>query len=445
MNSSSNRNAFLAIQKAALSAAEPRLAVERHVRFSGEILTIGDMDHNLSSIDRIQVLGAGKAAQPMVGALVEILGERIEGGLVIAKRGELDPSIDTGTVECVEAAHPVPDESGMEAAEQIANTAAEMGEGDLALVVIAGGASALLTLPTKGLSLEDLQATTDFLLRCGATIQELNTVRKHLSRIKGGHLARLIGPARSVSLILSDVVGDPLDGIGSGPTAPDPTTYAAAWQVLERTGLEEKIPTTVKRHLKRGLAGEIPETPKLSDPLFRSVQNTIVGSNRQAAEAAVRAAQKNGFSSKLLTTTLEGEARDVGRQAAALARDLVEQGKPIPRPACLVLGGETTVTVNGMGKGGRNQELVLSAAIGLEGLSDAFVVALATDGGDGPTDAAGAVATGDTISRARSLGLDPIGHLDNNDAYPFFDALDDLIRTGPTHTNVADLIFVYAS
>jgi glycerate 2-kinase len=273
---------------------------------------------------------------------------------------------------------------------------------------------------------------------------ELTAVRKHLSQIKGGGLARLAGRAAVVSLILSDVVGDPLDVIASGPTVPDPTTFADAWAVLARYDLVERVPRAVQHRLRAGLDGKVEETPKPEAALFQNVHNVLVGSNRLAAEAAVETARAQGLNVLLLSTFVEGEARQVARVAAGLAKELVAYDRPVSRPACLVWGGETTVTVQGEGKGGRNQELALAAALAMEGLPGVLLVALGTDGTDGPTDAAGAVATGETVSRARSLGLDPAAYLGNNDAYPFFDALDDLIRTGPTGTNVNDLLFLFA-
>ncbi len=444
MLSHPQRDAISTILQSALAAVEPGQAVKRHVRVEGDLLRVGDATHELASSRQVLVVGGGKAAEPMAQALFDLLGGRIHGGVVIVKHGELEPSLNTGPIEIVEAAHPVPDQCGVDAATRILELAEGMGKDDLVLVAIAGGASALLTLPTPGLSLQDLRETTDLLLRSGATIKELNAVRKHLSHIKGGQLARSLFPARAVSLILSDVVGDAPDVIGSGPTAPDPTTYLDAWRVIEHADLEERIPEAVRQHLQRGVAGEIAETPGPADEVFSSVQNCIVGSNRQAAEAAVDAARGCGFHALLLTTTLEGEARDVGQQAAALARDLALNNRPLPRPACLVLGGETTVTVRGTGKGGRNQELALSAAIAIEDLPGVAVATLATDGGDGPTDAAGAFVTCETISHARELGLDPRLYLEDNNSYRFFDTLGDLLRTGPTLTNVADLLFVFA-
>jgi hydroxypyruvate reductase len=310
------------------------------------------------------------------------------------------------------------------------------------LPLLSGGASALTPAPVAGLTLADLQITTDQLLRAGATIGELNAVRKHLDRLKGGQLARLVAPAPVAALILSDVVGDPLDVIASGPTAPDPTTYAMAWQILEQRGVQTQLPAAVRAHLQRGREGMLPETPKPGDPLFARVTNTLVGSNRLAALAAVTAAEQLGYRALLLTTFVEGEAREVARVAAALAKGVRQHGDPLPAPACLVWGGETTVTVRGHGRGGRNQELALAAALALEGLPGVALMALATDGTDGPTDAAGALVDGTTIGAARSLGLDPVAALANNDAYPLLEAVGALLLTGPTGTNVNDLLVV---
>ncbi|MCP4196035.1 MAG: DUF4147 domain-containing protein [Proteobacteria bacterium] len=419
-------------------------AVKRSVSLDIDVLHVGSERYDLSTVNRLCVVGGGKASGPMTQALNEILGERIDRGLVVVKYGLIDASVETGRVEIVEAAHPVPDAAGVKAAARIAHLAGGMGVGDMALTVISGGASALLTLPLPGLLLEDLQRVTELLLDSGATIQELNTVRKHLSAIKGGQLARAISPGRTVGLILSDVVGDPLDVIGSGPTAPDATSFSDTVAILRRYDLEKKVPVAVGTHLLDGENGKIADTPGAKDPLFDLVQNTIIGSNKYAANAAAHTARGYGLNTHIVTTTLEGEARDVGREAALLAKELVAHGRPIPRPACLILGGETTVTVRGTGKGGRNQELALAAAIGIDGLKEVIIVALSTDGEDGPTDAAGGVATGDTISLARAERMNPVRYLENNDSYAFFDTLDDLIKIGPTQTNVADLLFIFA-
>jgi len=331
-------------------------------------------------------------------------------------------------VTLLEAGHPLPDANSVRGAEAITEIARRAGAHDLVLCLLSGGGSALLTLPVVEMSLEDIQALTDDLLRSGATIQELNTVRKHLSQIAGGHLARLAAPAVLVTLVLSDVIGDPLDVIASGPTVPDPTTVAEAQAVLARRGVGRSLP--------------LRETPKPGDPAFARVEHVIIGSNRLAALAALERARALGYRSLLLGTYLEGEAREVGRVAAALAKGVLAHGDPLGPPACLVWGGETTVTVRGTGRGGRNQELALGAALALDGWQGVLVMALATDGSDGPTDAAGAIATGETLARARALGLDPHAALAENDSYTFFAALDDLLRTGPTGTNVNDLLFI---
>ncbi|MEJ2732555.1 MAG: glycerate kinase [Anaerolineae bacterium] len=433
-----------AVQRAALTAVEPGAAVRRHVQCQGDQLRIGEQAYDLARVERIWVVGGGKAATAMSAALFGMVGDRLAGGVVVTKYGHLDPRLNTGPVQVVEAGHPIPDEAGVDGARRMADLLGKVSGRDLVLAVISGGGSALLTLPAEGVTLSDLQGTTELLLRSGATIVELNTIRKHLSQIKGGGLARMAGQAPVASLILSDVVGDPLDVIASGPTVPDPTTFADAWAVQERYGLTKRLPVAVCDHLQAGLEGTLPDTPKPGAALFERVQTVVIGSNRLAAEAATDTAQAHGLNALLLSTFVEGEAREVARVAAALVKELVTHDRPVPRPACLVWGGETTVNVRGQGLGGRNQELALAAAVAMEGLPEVVLVALGTDGTDGPTDAAGAVATGETVARAHSLGLDPVAHLADNDAYPFFDALGDLIRTGPTGPNVNDLLFLFA-
>jgi hydroxypyruvate reductase len=292
--------------------------------------------------------------------------------------------------------------------------------------------------------LGDLQALTARLLACGATIQEINALRKHLEDVKGGQLARLASPARVAALILSDVVGSPLEVIASGPTTPDPSTYQDSLAILERYGLRGEAPAAILERLERGRDGALPETPKPGDPLFDRVQNAIIGSNLQAAEAALDEAQSLGFHTLLLTTYLQGEARHAGGFMGGILQQIAASGQPVARPALVVAGGETTVTLHGAGLGGRNQELALGAAAALDGLEDVALITLATDGGDGPTDAAGAVVSGETLRRARALGLDPASALARNDSYPFFQSLGDLVMTGPTQTNVNDLVFLFA-
>jgi hydroxypyruvate reductase len=410
-------------------------------------LVVAGQRYDLTQFERVWVAGGGKAAAPMVATLVDLFGGRVAGGVAVTKYGHADIEQETAPVNLVEAGHPVPDAAGLAGARQLAELMGRVGPRDLVLCPLSGGGSALLALPVPGVALSDLQTVTDQLLRCGATINELNAVRKHLSQIKGGGLARMAAPAPVISLILSDVVGDPLDVIASGPTAPDPTTFVDAWAVLERYQLLDYAPESVLERLQTRTS----ETPKPDDPLFERVQNVIVGSNRLAAEAAVEAARAGGCHTWLLSTFVEGEAREVARVAAALAKEIVRHDRPVPRPACLVWGGETTVTVRGAGLGGRNQELALAAALALEGWPDVALVALATDGTDGPTDAAGARVTGETVARARQLGLDAADYLARNDSYHFFQRLDQggkdamrpLIVTGPTQTNVNDLLFLF--
>ena len=426
------------LQKAALAAVEPTAAVHRHVRREGDTLIVGGHHYHLRDYERIFVVGGGKAAVPMTAAIADILGERLTAGSIVTKYGHGKiKSKPQNPIRLIEAGHPVPDENSVRGAQAVADLARQATERDLVLCLISGGGSALLTLPVPGLNLADLQALTDVLLRSGATINEVNTVRKHCSLIKGGNLARLAAPATLVTLVLSDVVGDPLDVIASGPTVPDPTTAADAQAILERYRIRSLPP------FQGGIGGGVfQETPKPGDPAFEQVQHIVVGSNRLAALAAVEKAHQLGFNALLLSTYIEGEAREVAKVAAALAKGIHTHGDPLSPPACLVWGGETTVTVRGEGKGGRNQELALAAALALDGWPGVLVMALATDGTDGPTDAAGAVITGETAGRARALGLDPMAALEANDSYSFFDALGDLLHTGPTGTNVNDLLLV---
>jgi hydroxypyruvate reductase len=345
-------------------------------------------------------------------------------------------------VAVFEAGHPVPDDSGRAGVAAVEALLAGRREGDTVVVLLSGGASALLADPAEPLTLDDLRATTDLLLRSGAPIGEMNAVRKHLARLKGGQLARLAAPATVVALILSDVVGDPLDVIASGPTAPDPTSFADAWEVIERRGLADALPACVRRRLCDGVEGRVPDTPKPGDALFARVTNVIVGSNRLAALDAADAARALGYETLLLSTFVEGEAREIARVAVALGRGVLAHGDPVGPPACLVLGGETTVTVRGQGRGGRNQELALAAALALEGVEGVSVMALATDGSDGPTDSSGAVVDGGTAAAIRARGIDPGLALRENDAYPALAAAGAHLLTGPTGTNVNDLLVV---
>jgi hydroxypyruvate reductase len=446
------------ILAAALDAVDPAAAVEHYLGRQGEMLSIGGQTYDLASYERVFLAGAGKAGMPMARAAAKILGDKLAGGVVVVKEGHTgaqsaehraqselpDLHSPLNTLRFIESGHPIPDERGVAGARRMAEMLEQVSEHDLVLALISGGGSALLTLPAPGISLADMQALTGALLACGANINEINTLRKHLDQVKGGGLARLAHPAALVTLVLSDVVGSPLDVIASGPTVADPTTFGDASAILERYGIVEKTPPAILEHLRRGMAGAIEESLKPGDARLERVQNLIVGSNPQAADAALNAARGEGFNTLLLTTYLQGEAREVGRTLAAIAREMAATGRPIARPACIVAGGETTVTLRGDGKGGRNQELALAAVAELAGLRDIALVALATDGGDGPTAAAGAVVTGATAQQARERALDPAAYLARNDAYPFFAALGDLLLPGPTQTNVNDLAFVFA-
>lgn len=413
------------ILTAALAAADPYQATLKHLKPLPK------------GIRRVLVVGAGKAAAAMARAVEKFYGRSIAEGIVVTKYGH---SQKLRRIECLEAAHPVPDEAGVEAARRIAQLALSAEPTDLVLCLISGGASALLPFPSTGITLEEKQATTKLLLSCGATINELNCVRKHLSQIKGGQLAHLVHPARLHTLILSDVIGDPLDVIGSGPTVPDTSTFNDAWQILYHYGLENKIPSSVRAHLTAGVNAQIPETPKPGDPAFARVTNTLVGSNRLSLNAARAAAKALGYKTLVLSTSLDGEARDVARVYSAIAREIHSSGQPLKRPAAILSGGETTVTLHAHpGMGGRNQEMALAASLGLDGLPNTLFLAAGTDGTDGPNDAAGAYAFGSTGSRARALELDPRDFLERNDSYHFFSPLGDLLLTGPTGTNVMDL------
>lgn len=463
---SSLRNDVLAILEAAIHAVDPQQAVLANMRLEDEKLHIAGKAYALADLDRVLVVGGGKAGTPMAAAAYEVLGDRILAGAVNVKYGhtsaaggwrlryghggaphEVRDRADTGPIRITEAGHPMPDATGLAGAQHIAELLTGLSERDLVLVLISGGGSALLPLPVEGVSLEDYQQLTNLLLRCGADITEINVLRKHCSRLQGGQLARLAAPAQVAALILSDVVGTPLDAIASGPTVPDRSTFADARAVVERYGIIGQLPQNIRRHLEQGVAGKIQDTPKAGDPLFDRVNTVVVGDNEIAGRAAVAKAAELGYRSALLTTFTQGEAREIGRAVAGLAQGIATGQSDYEAPACLVLGGETTVTVRGKGLGGRNQELALSAAIALGGYVlpegvEVAVVSLGTDGTDGPTDAAGGIATRDTLRRAKVAGLDARAALGNNDSYRFLGSLDDLLITGPTQTNVNDLILV---
>lgn len=435
------REKILHVLDAALSAVDPFAAVQRALQRDGETLIVGGRRHDLGQYRRVIVLGAGKAGAPMTQAVESVLGDKISDGLVVVKTDHGGP---TQRVRIVEASHPTPDAAGVTAGQQILSLAADAGQDDLVIALISGGGSALLVAPADGLTLADKQGLTASLLACGATINEMNCLRKHCSGVKGGQLARSVAPATLITLVLSDVIGSPLDVIASGPTVPDSSTWADAWTLVEKYDLASRLPAAVVARLQAGLRGEIPDTPDADDPVFAASQTLVVADNFVAAQAARRKAQDLGYNVLLLTTFLDGDAANAGRLLAALAREVQASGNPLPAPACLILGGETTVQLGDTpGKGGRNQEVALSAGLALRDSQGITVISLATDGSDGPTDSAGAMADGGTVSRGAAVGLSAGDHLRSHNAYPYLVASHDLLRSGPTQTNVNDLMFVF--
>jgi glycerate 2-kinase len=428
-----------AIFRAGLEAVDAAAAVGRQLQRRGTALLLGGEAYHLGAFHRIRVVGMGKASAAMAVPLEEALGDRIRDGVIVVKDGHARP---LRGIRVREAGHPIPDERGVRATEEIMRLLEGGKPGDLLFCLISGGGSALSPAPAAGITLEEKQEMTRLLLASGATIHELNTVRKHLSRLKGGRLASLAHPARVISLILSDVVGDDLDTIASGPTVPDRGTFGDCLGILERSGIRAAAPRGILTLLESGAGGGIPETPKPGDPVFDSVTNLIVGSNRMAVEAAAGKARDLGYDTLLPMGYEEGEARDVALAHVALARKVREDSVPVSRPACIITGGETTVTVRGKGKGGRNQELALAAALEMEGMRDVVVLSAGTDGTDGPTEAAGAMADGRSVERGREAGMDAGEYLAANDSYNFFRPLGDLLVTGPTLTNVMDLRIV---
>ncbi|HEX4227400.1 MAG TPA: glycerate kinase [Bryobacteraceae bacterium] len=431
------RRDALGILKAALRAADAGEAVRRRFRITDSQLRAGPVRLSLNRFDRVYLVAVGKAAAPMAAAIEKILGARLTGGIVVTKHGHASARLKR--MEVFESSHPIPDETGAEAALQVAQLARELNARDLVIVAVSGGASALLPAPLAPVTLAIKKATTDELLRAGADIFELNAVRKHLSALKGGRFAALAYPATIVGLLLSDVIGDPPDVIGSGLTAPDVSTCDDALRVLNKYEPSCKIPDRVRQAIERGQ-----ETPKPGDAIFDRVHNVIVGSNRLALAAAATEAKARGYRTLVLSSSMQGESREIARAHAQILREVIASGNPVRPPACLLAGGETAVTVRGAGKGGRNQEFALAAAIDLQSSPNCLVLSAGTDGTDGPTDAAGALASGDTIRRACLMDLDAVKSLAGNDSYPFFDALGDLIRTGPTGTNVMDIHLLLA-
>jgi hydroxypyruvate reductase len=435
-DSAALRAAARAILDAAIAAGDARRLTRAALAREGRWLRVAGRAFDLERVRRVIVVGAGKAGGAMALAVEETLAGRAVEGLVAVNDAA---GIAPARIRLAVAAHPVPDARGEAAAAAVLALCEGAGRDDLVLCLISGGGSALLPAPVGGVTLEAKQAVTQLLLEAGANIQELNTVRKHLSRLKGGQLARAAHPAPTVALLLSDVIGDPLDVIASGPTAPDPTTFQDALAVLARFDPGDRVPRMVRAHLEAGAAGRVPETPGPGDPVLAEVTNVVIGNNELIVRAAADQAARLGYPPHVLTNRLQGEAREAARAFGAVLLDVARIGRPVATPACLLAAGETTVTVRGSGRGGRCQEFCLALAETLGGAPGIVALAAGTDGSDGPTDAAGAVVDPGTLDQASARGLDPRAHLVDNDAHTFFSALGDLVRTGPTGTNLMDL------
>jgi len=412
--------------EAGIAASRPDTVVRERVALDGERLVVAGEPHDLESVDRLLVLGGGKAAAHVAAALASVLGDRVDGGAVVTN----DP-VDVPRVEVLPGDHPVPSEAGVSSTRRVLDLAAGADERTLVLAVVTGGGSALLAAPVDGVTLQDLRATTDALLESGATIHEMNAVRKHLSAVKGGHLARAASPATVVTLAVSDVVGNDLDVVASGPTVPDGSTYADALDVLDR--YDVPVPAAVREHLARGAASDVPETPKPDDDAFDRTSAHVLADGFMALDAARRVAADAGFDPLVLSSRVRGEAREAAKTHVAVAEECLATGNPVEPPAVLLSGGETTVTVRGDGRGGRNQEFALSAALELD--AGMVLASVDTDGIDGSTDAAGALVDGATVDDTRAARA----ALADNDAFGYLDGRDALVYTGPTGTNVNDL------
>jgi glycerate-2-kinase len=422
--------------ESALNAVDPKQIIKSKVLLKNSTLHVDKYSFDLKKFKNVYVIGGGKASGSMAEALEQVLGRLIKRGLVNVPYGSKHK---TEIIELHEASHPIPDDSGVEGTRRMVEIAEQAEKDDLIICLISGGGSSLMPLPRGEITIADKKEITDALLKCGATINEINTVRKHISDFKGGWLAKKAYPATILNLILSDVVGDPLDFIASGPTVPDSTTFTDAIKVLKKYGLWEEAPTSIRKVLLQGKKGTIPETPKANDETFKKVFNVVIGNNRLASKTAQERLKSEGLNTLLLTATLEGEARHIGTMLASIAHEVYFSGNPIPKPAGIIAGGETTVTITGKGKGGRNQEIALAASLKMNGMDGVVLASISTDGIDGPTDAAGAIVDGKTLVQAVKKGLTPEGYLAENDSYHFFSKLEDLIFTGPTGTNVNDI------
>lgn len=438
------REEISTIIRAALKSVDPYKIVKERIKLDRNSLSIGSETYDLDQIDRLFLIGFGKAVIPMATGILDVVGDLISNGVLIPKYDDrIIVEKFPETLQVISGDHPIPSKKSIDAARGIVELLSSTKKDDLVIGLISGGGSSLAALPIVPIDVEDLNFHTQALLRSGASIHEINTIRKHLDLFKGGGLLRYIDPARSLHLILSDVIGNDLSVIASGPTSPDPTTFNDAIDTLRKYDLWEKAPDTIRDVLSKGQEGKIRETIKIDDPLLEKTNNQIIGSLLIAANAAMQEAESLGFHTEIYDLTMAGEARVNGMEFAQYIKCRKMEMSGSKTPICIIAGGETTVTVTGEGIGGRNQELALGAALKLSGVDGVHFFTLATDGEDGPTDAAGAYVDGQTIQRAQQLGLDPLEYLQNNDAYNFFRQTGELIITGPTGTNVNDLVFIF--
>lgn len=419
----------------AILAASPESILKEKAKVVNNKLLLDHSQVDLSDSERVVVIGGGKAAASMAVEMEKILGSRITAGIVNVP-DYLEPRPRTKRIRLHNATHPVPSEMGVKGVQEMLQLVGRPSKRDLIICLISGGGSALLPMPIEGVSLSDEKTVTSLLLKSGAPIDEINIVRKHISAVKGGRLAERLYPARVLTLIISDVVGDRLDAIASGPTVPDTSTYADARRVLVRYDIWKKIPKSIRKKIENGISNRSEETPKEDSKIFSRVSNILVGTNKKSCEAAAEYLRSEGYTTSVLSTHVQGEARDIGRFYSGVLHDMRNNMDS----SAMIVGGETTVTITkSSGLGGRNQELVLASSLGIDGLEGAVIASMGTDGVDGPTDAAGAIADYTTIKRAKQMGLDGVSYLNAHDSYHFFSKLGDLIRTGPTGTNVNDI------
>ena len=433
---------LISIFKAGIDAVNPYRLVLQSLKVEGNILNIGNISYDLNQFNNILVIGAGKATASMAQAVEEVIGDKISNGLITVKYGH---TRSLKKIKQLEAGHPLPDEAGVKGTEEIFKLLEGADEKSLVICLLSGGGSALLVSPSEGITLNDKIETTRLLLSAGADIEGLNTVRKHLSKVKGGRLSEISYPATLITLMLSDVIGDRLDVIASGPTVPDNSTFKDAMDVIKKYNLVDKLPANVMILLKQGLRGDIKDTPKNGEVFFKKSKVFILGNLKHALTAAKEKVVSMGYETEIISSELQGEARDTAKYLSAKAIKVQQFLKSGESSRCLISGGETTVTVKGNGLGGRNQELALAFAVEIEGMKGITMLSAGTDGTDGPTDAAGAIVDGETVSKAKTLGLDPERYLNTNDSYNFFKRLDSLtgerhhVITGPTGTNVMDI------